>query len=82
MVLLRYCKTSKKGRIATGYMQTIITHIQCLFLGRSIKLPEPYMYPFMCFSIIQPLQASNIFQTILHETLKRDHDPFPIDPEF
>ena len=30
MVLLRYWKTSNKGRIATGYMQTIITNIHCV----------------------------------------------------
>ena len=30
MVLLSYCKTSNKGRIAVGYMQTLITHIHCV----------------------------------------------------
>ena len=44
MILLRYWKTSNKGRSAMGYMQTLITHIHCLFLGRSIRLPEPYKY--------------------------------------
>ena len=30
MILLRYWKTSNKGRIAMGYMQTLITHIHCV----------------------------------------------------
>ena len=30
MALLRYCKTNNKGRIAMGYMQTLITHIHCV----------------------------------------------------
>ena len=65
MILLRYYKTRNKERKVMGYMKTLITHIHCLFLGRSMRLPEPYKYfnisDIFVFSFMQPLQAFNSF---------------------
>ena len=65
-----------------GYMQTLITQIHCICFSVVVLDYQSHTSILLYFSIIQPLQAFSIFYATLHETLKRDHAPFPIDPEF
>ena len=66
MILLRYWKTSNKGRIAMGYMQTLITHIHCVCFLVEVSDYQShasiliFMISFWVF-FMQPLQAFNSF---------------------
>ena len=70
-----------------GYMQTLITHIHCVCFLVEVSDYQShasilrFMISFLGF-FTQPLQAFNSFLAILHETLKRVHTLFPVDPEF